>query len=215
MTCAYSKTFIGNIDQNQFQPINTNNEFRALQGNNIARNEAIPNGEAQTKHPLSTYTDDEKRWLVTTADEERSKDIGFMLRLKRRWDEQYPEKNCVSKQNLRDNAARLKKELEMNVRSEKTQIEKEEDKTLNSTHKWKNDMKVNLLKIEERERNRGRGFMKRMKEAWDDIYENSTISAQTLRDNAARFLKDNSLLNLITVRDGNDVEPEAINIKTN
>ena len=215
MTCAYSKTFIGNIDQNQFPPINTNNEFRALLGNNIARNEAIPNGEAQTKHPLSTYTDDEKRWLVTTADEERSKDIGFMLRLKRRWDEQYPEKNCVSKQNLRDNAARLKKELEMNVRSEKTQIEKEEDKTLNSTHKWKNDMKVNLLKIEERERNRGRGFMKRMKEAWDDIYENSTISAQTLRDNAARFLKDNSLLNLITVRDGNDVEPEAINIKTN
>ena len=55
--------------------------------------------------------------------------------------------------------------------------------------------------------------MKRMKEAWDDIYENSTISAQTLRDNAARFRKDNSLLNLITVRDGNDVEPEAINIR--
>ena len=42
------------------------------------------NGEAQTKHPLSTYTDDEKRWLVTTADEERSKGTGFMLRLKRR-----------------------------------------------------------------------------------------------------------------------------------
>ena len=48
-------------------------------------------------------------------------------------------------------------------------------------------MKVNLLKIEERERNRDRGFMKRIKEAWDDIYENSTINAQTLRDNAARF----------------------------
>ena len=29
--------------------------------------------------------------------------------------------------------------------------------------------------------------MKRIKEAWDDIYENSTINAQTLRDNAARF----------------------------
>ena len=55
--------------------------------------------------------------------------------------------------------------------------------------------------------------MKRIKEAWDDIYENSTISAQTLRDNAARFRKDNSLLNLITVRDGNDVEPETINIR--
>ena len=39
------------------------------------------------------------------------------------------------------------------------------------------------------------------------------MSAQTLRDNAARFRKDNSLLNLIEVRDGNDVEPEAIHIR--
>ena len=49
---------MGNIDQNQFQPINTNNEFKALQGNNIARNETIPNREAQTKHPLPTYADE-------------------------------------------------------------------------------------------------------------------------------------------------------------
>ena len=41
-----------------------------------------------------------KRWLVT-ADEEQSQGTGFMLRLKGQWDEQYPEKNCVSKQNLR------------------------------------------------------------------------------------------------------------------
>ena len=130
---------------------------------------------------------------MTTADEERSKGTGFMLRLKLLGDEQYPEKNRVSKQNL--------KELEINIRSEKAQIEIEEDTALKSTHKWTTEMKVNLLKIEERERNRDRGFMKRIKEAWDDIYENSTISAQTLRDNAARFRKDNSLLNLITVRD--------------
>ena len=107
--------FVGKIDQNQFQPVNTNNEFRALQGNNIARNEASPNGEAQTKHTLPTYTDDEKRWLVTTGDEEQSKGTEFMLRLKQRWDEQHPEKNHISKQNLRDNTARFKKELEMNV----------------------------------------------------------------------------------------------------
>ena len=124
-----------NIDQNQFQPINTNNEHGALQGNNIARNEAIPNGEAQTKHPLSNHTDDEKRWLVTTADEERSKGTGFMLRLKRKWDEQYPEKNRVSKQKLKDNAARFKKELEMNFGNEKAQIEIEEDATLNNINK--------------------------------------------------------------------------------
>ena len=171
-----------NIDQNQFQPINTNNEHGALQGNNIARNEAIPNGEAQTKHPLSNYTDDEKRWLVTTADEERSKGTGFMLRLKRKWDEQYPEKNRVSKQKLKDNAARFKKELEMNFGNEKAQIEIEEDATLNNINKWTTEMKANLLKIEECERNRGRRLMKRMKEAWEDLYENSinsVMSAQT------------------------------------
>ena len=205
---------MGNIDQNQFQPIHTNNELRALQGNNVARNEAIPNAETQTKHSLSTYADDEKSWLETKADEERSKSTGFMLRLKLRWDEQYPEKNRVSKQNLRDNAARFKKELEMNVGSEKAQIESEEDTTLNNTHKWTTEMKVNLLKIEERERNRGRRFMKRMKEAWDGIYKNSIMSAQTLRYNTARFRKGNSLINLILLaRDGNDLEPEAIDIR--
>ena len=52
-----------------------------------------------------------------------------------------------------------------------------------------------------------------MKEAWDKIYENSTMSAQILRDNTARFHEDNWLLNLIKVRDGNDVEPDAIHIR--
>ena len=66
------KTVKENIDQNKFQPINTNNEYEALQGNNIARNEAMLNGEAQIKHHLSKYTDDKKRWLGTKADEEQS-----------------------------------------------------------------------------------------------------------------------------------------------
>ena len=48
------------IDQNQTQPNNTNSKYRALQGNNVATNEAIPNGEAQIKHRFSTYADDEK-----------------------------------------------------------------------------------------------------------------------------------------------------------
>ena len=133
-----------NIDQNQLQPINANNKFRTLQGNNIARNEAIPNGEAYIK------TDDEKRWLLKTADENRNKGTRFMLRLKQRWDKQYPEKNRISKQNLKDNAARFKKELEMNFGSEKAKIEIEADTTLNNTHKWSTEMKVNLLKIKDR-----------------------------------------------------------------
>ena len=40
--------------------------------------------------------------------------------MKQRWDELYPEKNHISKQNLRENVARFQKELEMNVGSEET-----------------------------------------------------------------------------------------------
>ena len=57
------------------------------------------------------------------------------------------------KKNLSDNAARFKKELEMNDRSEKTQIKIEEDTTLNNINKWTTEMQAELLKIEERERN--------------------------------------------------------------
>ena len=46
----------------------------------------------------------------------------------------------------------FKKKLEMNVRSEKAQIEIQEDIALNNTSKWTTEMKVNLLKLKERER---------------------------------------------------------------
>ena len=55
----------------------------------------------------------------------------------------------------------------MNVESEKAQIKTEEDTTLNNTNKLITEMKVNLLKIEERLRKYSRRFMKRMTEAWN------------------------------------------------
>ena len=59
-------------------------------------------------------------------------------------------------------------------------------------------MKVSLLKTEKRG-----AFMKRMKETWIDIYENSTMNTQILRDNPAT----------LKVRDENDVEPNVIDIR--
>ena len=52
-----------------------------------------------------------------------------------------------------------------------------------------------------------------MKKAWDDVYQISTMSAQTLRDNAAKFCKYNSSLKFIKVRYGNDVKPKVIHIR--
>ena len=82
-----------------------------------------------------------------------------MLRLKLKWGKQYPKKNSISTQKLRDNAAKFKKELEMNVGSKKAKIETAQDPILNNnnnSNKWKNKLRVNLLKIEEGERNHGR-----------------------------------------------------------
>ena len=114
------------------------------------------------------------------------------MRLKERWDIKFPEKNNISKQNLRDNAARFKHEVLVsnNSRTEE-ELQTRETATLQrpTSRKWTNEMKINVLKIYQRERAKGRGFMKRMKEAWDMIYDDMPMSAQTLRDNAARFQK--------------------------
>ena len=71
-------------------------------------------------------------------------------------------------------------------------------------------MNINLLRIGDQERSKGRGFMKRMKEGWDSIYDDKPVSAQCLRDNAARIRKDKALMNLIEVRDGRDLEIDEI-----
>ena len=45
-----------------------------------------------------------------------------------------------------------------------------------------------LVKTDEEERDRGRGFMKHIKEKWDAKYPNRHyVSTQNLRDNAVRF----------------------------
>ena len=49
--------------------------------------------------------------------------------------------------------------------------------------------------------------MNRMKDAWDVIYD-APMSAKCLRDNAARFRKDKSILNLIEVREIENIEPQ-------
>ena len=163
-----SELYMGDFDYNQFQPNNeTNNTIGAHQRNNVARRDlAVSHEEAQRRPYLSEYTDDEKRWLVITKEEERGKSRGFMGRLKRRWDEQYPEKCKVSNQILRDNAVRFRTEIGNTTEATRDSTYNSENKSAGNTV-WTNEMKVILLRIEEQERNRGRGFMKRMKEEWD------------------------------------------------
>ena len=152
---------------------------------------------------MSTYKEAETKWLMK-AEEERQKGRGFMERLKRRWHEQYPDESNVSKQNLRDNAVRFNTDQEINQGETNNVIERA------GNVEWTNEMKINLLRIEDPEKSKGRGFMKRTKEAWNLIYDDKPVSAQCLRDNAARIRKDKELMNLIEVRDGRDLEVDEM-----
>ena len=53
--------------------------------------------------------------LVGTYTEERAKGYGFLNRVKRRWDEEFPEKMQYSRQNLRDNARRFRENRELSI----------------------------------------------------------------------------------------------------
>ena len=76
-----------------------------------------------------------------------------------------------------------------------------------TNNEWTNEMELELLKIDREERSKARGFMKRMKEKWDEKYPGLPVTAQCLRDNAARIGKDKALLNLLEVQD----QSEAVN----
>ena len=53
---------------------------------------------------------------------------------------------------------------------------------------WALEVKVLLIKIETEERERGNGFMKRVKKRWsNEARKKKSVSAQNLVDNARRF----------------------------
>ena len=68
-------------------------------------------------------------------------------------------------------------------------------------------MKARFVQMEQEERNKGRGFMSRLKTRWDDeLPQMHHISTQHLRDNANRFEKETALMNLLVVRDREEHE---------
>ena len=75
-----------------------------------------------------------------------------------------------------------------------------DEQTEKEEQQWDNDQKVFLIMLDEKERREGRGFMKRMKERWDEVYPQTTLTPQNLRDNASRFKKEKELTNLAEVR---------------
>ena len=127
-----------------------------------------------------------------------------MKRIKVRWDQEFPRKKKTA-QNLVDNARRFKLEASANGRSDQ-----QDGVVATKKIQWTTDMKVHLTVIDQEERQKGRGFMGRVKEQWDTKYpEYKRVSMQQLRDNASRFKTEKEIINLILVRRRQEIEPAA------
>ena len=104
------------------------------------------------------WTSEEKRRVVQIDREERQKRKNFMKRIKTGWDIEFPEKKRTE-QNLVDNARSFAKEGWGDEEQTTTQAV-EVPKNI----EWCTEMKIRLIHIDEEERKKGRGFMKRVKE---------------------------------------------------
>ena len=192
--------FMGDLDDIKFQPV--------LQ--DIVDDTVVPLGadnQANLENNKVRITsnrdcsEEEKHRIVEIDHQERRKGKNFMKRIKRRWDLEFPESKRTA-QNLVDNARRFKKEGWGNMaEQEELMAEQATPENNNKQLNWTTEMKINVVIMDKEERAKGRGFMKRVKERWDQKYpEYQQASWQKLRDNAARFKKEPELMSLILVR---------------
>ena len=165
------------------------------------------------------WTDQQKHRIVEIDKEERTRGKHFMKRVKERWDTEFPTVVRTA-QNLIDNAKRFQKEgwgrsTVENGEVAAAQIPHPKDQEKRSLE-WTTEMKVALITFDNEERAKGKGFMKRVKERWDQYFpEYRHASWQKLRDNAARFKKEPEVMNLILVRRRNEIQQEEISREEN
>ena len=203
---------MGDLDNDQVNP-NTLHDF--------ADNTVVPagaenvanHGNNRRVHLMNNreWTNEQRNRLVQIDCEERKKRKHSMARVKARWEAEYPGITRTA-QNLIDSAKRFRKEGWRGpvVTEDATQADQTgevERKHLD----WTTEMNISLVTIDGEERKKGRGFMKRVEERWDEKYpEYRQASWQKLRDNAARFKKETEIMNLILVRQREEIKPEAI-----
>ena len=134
-----------------------------------------------------------------------------MERLKKKWDEKFPEKTHYSTKGLRNNASRFKKEGKS--RDLENPLHIIEENNMKEKMKCENEKIVQLVQLEEQAKNEGTGFMKRLKKAWEECYpEFWHLAMQCLRGNARRFNKDKTFTNLNLVRNIEEVSEQLLEV---
>lgn len=196
---------MGDIDHdNQIEQ--TNNVNHGSSSITVAQETCVDdNGDhgenSVRKRNFGGWTENEKIRITQIDIDERQKGPGFMKRIKERWDTEFPSRRHITAQNLCDNARRFRKSLEMQA-APQVANESRESSTKEKNLQWTTEMKVKPVEIDTEERQKGRGFMSRVKSRWDVEYPTyaATIGAQRLRDNASRFRKEKEISILVLVR---------------
>ena len=142
--------------------------------------------------------------------------------MKARRDTEYPASRRTV-QNLIDNARRFKKEgwgrpakLENRNETEVQQQTQVIGEQKRKSIEWTTEMKIVLVILDEDERAKGRGFMKRVKDRWDVKYpEHESASWQKLRDITTCFKKDQKIKNFILVQRREEVQVAEVTIENN
>ena len=135
-----------------------------------------------------------------------------MERLKKKWDEKFPEKTHDCAKGLRYNASRFKKEGKRR-RDLENPLHIIEEPNIKEKMKCENEKIVQLAQLEEQAKNEGTGFMKRLKKAWEECYPGFwQLAMQCLRGNARRFRKDKTFANLILVRNREEVSEQLLEV---
>ena len=128
-----------------------------------------------------------------------------MERLKKKWDEEFPEKTHYSAKCLRNNASRSKKERDGSENLQ-NQPQITEEPNMKGKIKWDNEQKIKLVLLEKQAMNGWIKFMERLKRALDECYpEFRHLTTQCLRDKARRFKIDKTIANLIWVHNKEEV----------
>ena len=169
---------MGDQNQNQFDAENIASQ---LHNNNV---HILNKGE---------WPNEEKLKIVQMNREERQKGKNFMKRIRRRWDIKFPQEK-ITTQNLVDNARWFENEILRPGGGTNIQAQKNVD--------WTTEMKMKLLKIDDEERNKGRGFMKRVEERWDL----ASVSMHNPRNNVFHFQREPKIRNLILVRNRKETD---------
>lgn len=186
---------------------NSNLEVQSNTFRRTQRQTAAGRGPAASQETPNNLTSETHGWtprrrirLTEIEAEERARGKGFMERLKKRWNVEYPDAQHTAK-NLVANARRFK------VEQDQHQAPQEQP---GQNVMWTSEMKVTLIELEQTARSEGKGFMARLKARWDEMFtQYRHLGAQCLRDNASRFSNDQTIKNLLLVRQNSDHQEDC------